>query len=41
VSAIVEAARGALARAGGDPRRVRALGLGCQEEAFWINKVPR
>jgi hypothetical protein len=39
VAAVLEAARAALATAGGDPRRVSALGLGCHEESFWINKV--
>jgi hypothetical protein len=38
---VMASARRALERAGGDPRRVGALDLGCHEEAFWINKVPR
>jgi hypothetical protein len=41
VIAVAEAARAALSRAGGDPRRVGRLGLGCEETSFWINKVPR
>jgi hypothetical protein len=41
VSAIVETARVALARAGGDPRQVRELQTGCHEETVWIEKVSR
>jgi hypothetical protein len=41
VATVAEAARAALTRAGGDPRRVGDLGLGCHETTFWINKVPR
>ena len=38
---LVAAARQALARAHGEARRMAGLDLGCHEEAFWINKVPR
>lgn len=38
VTAVVEAARTALARAGGDPRRVGPLGTGCHEESVWIER---
>jgi hypothetical protein len=41
VADLVSAARQALARAHGDARRMTALELGCHEESFWINKVPR
>lgn len=41
VAAIVDAARAALIRAGGDPRRVTELGTGCHEESLWMEKVPR
>jgi hypothetical protein len=40
-AAITEAARVALSRAGGDPRAVAGLGLGCHEETFWLTKVAR
>jgi hypothetical protein len=41
VASVLDAARAALERAGGDPRRVRGLGLDCDETVFWINKVSR
>jgi hypothetical protein len=41
VTTVTSAASAALARAGGDLRRLSGLGLGCHEETFWINKVPR
>jgi hypothetical protein len=41
VAEVVAAVRGALVRAGGDPRRMGGLDLSCAEETFWINKVPR
>ena len=41
VAAVVDAARAALARAGGDPRRVTELGTGCHEESIWMEKVSR
>jgi hypothetical protein len=41
VDQVVRAAREALVKAGGDPRRVTALAPGCHEESFWIEKVPR
>jgi hypothetical protein len=41
VAAVLDAARAALARAGGDPRRVTELGTGCHEESIWMEKVSR
>lgn len=41
VGLIADTTRAALARAGGDPRGVTGLGLGCHEESFWISKVSR
>jgi len=38
VAEVVEAARTALHRAGGDPRRVGELGTGCHEESVWIER---
>jgi hypothetical protein len=39
VAAVAEAARAALSRTGGDPRRVEGLNTGCHEESAWIERV--
>ena len=39
IDELVAAARRALARAGGDPRRVETIGSGCDEAVFTIEKV--
>jgi hypothetical protein len=41
VGLVADTTRAALAQAGGDPRGVTGLGLGCHEESFWITKVSR
>jgi hypothetical protein len=39
IASVMEAARAALLRAGGDPGRVQGVGTGCHEESVWIERV--